>query len=562
MLIFDGEDSTLFRNASKELYRFLAAFIWSGRCERLGFDEIWLDCTDMIDYNMSILNLSNLKKCFFQLDKLNPCAGFEFDATVLSGHSFPAQEAIDYAQQGSNGAKPDGVQILELRLRLASHLAGHLRSRLEQEKGYTATCGISVNKLLSKLVGNLHKPNSHTTLLPPYNSNSSEQECNVNFFLDSHDIGKIPGVGFKVSQKLREYILDRPAAFHDGLVYGRSKESVSVGDVRKHPQTSPEALNKVLGGAGWPKDIGYKVLDLLNGRDDSEVNFTKQVPTQISIEDSYLRLDTIEEVEKEFFKLSNSLVKRMRLDLVDAEQDDQAIPADEFHNQDRGQFRLPNKDFLGIRWLAIPRTLRLSTRPRPPKNADDTQPRTFNRISRSCALPSFALSNQPVETIASRLVRDTLIPLFTKLHPEKNGWNLSLINLAVISMQTMAGDTRISEGRDISRMFRQQEGESTKIIVQQRGPPNGTTAQNYQDGLVDAKHTMQGHVAEESNVDTTENAQGSEDHLVWTQESSQLDDPWDNEYEALHPGESCSLCGASMPRFALEAHYRFHLSPD
>ena len=36
-----GEDLTRFRDASKDLYGFLQKCIWSGRSERLGFDEVW-----------------------------------------------------------------------------------------------------------------------------------------------------------------------------------------------------------------------------------------------------------------------------------------------------------------------------------------------------------------------------------------------------------------------------------------------------------------------------------------------------------------------------------------
>ena len=35
-----GEDIGRFRDASKELYSFIKAFSWSGRVERLGFDEV------------------------------------------------------------------------------------------------------------------------------------------------------------------------------------------------------------------------------------------------------------------------------------------------------------------------------------------------------------------------------------------------------------------------------------------------------------------------------------------------------------------------------------------
>lgn len=35
-----GEDIGRFRDASKELFAFLAGYSWGGRVERLGFDEV------------------------------------------------------------------------------------------------------------------------------------------------------------------------------------------------------------------------------------------------------------------------------------------------------------------------------------------------------------------------------------------------------------------------------------------------------------------------------------------------------------------------------------------
>lgn len=42
VVIIMGEDLTRFRDASKELYKFLRTFSWSGKVERLGFDEVSL----------------------------------------------------------------------------------------------------------------------------------------------------------------------------------------------------------------------------------------------------------------------------------------------------------------------------------------------------------------------------------------------------------------------------------------------------------------------------------------------------------------------------------------
>lgn len=40
VIIILGEDLSRFRNASKELYNFLRSYAWSGKVERLGFDEV------------------------------------------------------------------------------------------------------------------------------------------------------------------------------------------------------------------------------------------------------------------------------------------------------------------------------------------------------------------------------------------------------------------------------------------------------------------------------------------------------------------------------------------
>lgn len=44
VVIVLGEELGRFRDASKSLYKFLASFTWSGKVERLGFDEVWMVC--------------------------------------------------------------------------------------------------------------------------------------------------------------------------------------------------------------------------------------------------------------------------------------------------------------------------------------------------------------------------------------------------------------------------------------------------------------------------------------------------------------------------------------
>lgn len=230
----------------------------------------------MVDYNLEVLNLHSLHSSFFHLSRNDPTVGFNFDCSRIAGHVVPPNDlGIDIAMKQDLGG-------LYLRLLLGSHLAQHVRHQLEEHKGYSSTVGISTSKLLSKLVGNVNKPKGQTTLLPPYNA-SDGTESNVTSFLDEHDIGKIPGIGLKSAQRIRNHVLARPAAFDAGLVYGGTNDNVKVRDVRMFPFMGVKVLEQLLGGPGAPKDIAIKIWHLINGIDTTEVACVREVPQQISI---------------------------------------------------------------------------------------------------------------------------------------------------------------------------------------------------------------------------------------------------------------------------------------
>jgi len=48
LVIVLGEDLTLFRDESKANFLFLKQFVWSGRIEKLGFDEVFMDVTEQV----------------------------------------------------------------------------------------------------------------------------------------------------------------------------------------------------------------------------------------------------------------------------------------------------------------------------------------------------------------------------------------------------------------------------------------------------------------------------------------------------------------------------------
>ncbi|UKZ54705.1 hypothetical protein TrVGV298_008517 [Trichoderma virens] len=435
LVLVDGEDLTPFRDMSKILFNFLRSHSWNGKAERLGFDEVFLDVTDIIDVDLE-----------------NP---------------------------------------IYLRHLLGSHLAQFLRLKLEQDFGYTSTCGISTNKLLSKLVGSKNKPQNQTTLL------AFNDEDIINF-VDGHKLRTIPGMGSKITHLLESHILskelDKDSGPFDSLVTAR--------EARLHPTISPSFLETLLGGPGAERGIGSRVWGFLHGVDPTEVKEASDVPSQISIEDTYKGLETVPKITEELHKLSCSLIRRMRVDLVILD-DGSDIPGSR-------------------KWIARPRTLRLSIRSWP--KADATQPQNFGRVSRSGPLPNFVFDlKTDIEEIAQQLVAEALLPLLRRLQNEKGQtWNLQLINICAANMVTGATGDKTGAGRDIATMFKKQD----EVLAPWRITSDDTDEDEKIIG-----NELENPLSEDSDSD-----------ISWEATDNSI----------------CTTCGHSIPSFALSAHSRYH----
>ncbi|TEA19583.1 DNA polymerase iota [Colletotrichum sidae] len=264
LVIIEGEDLTPFRDMSKTLFGYLRAFSWNGKAERLGFDEVFLDVTDIIQYNMLCLNKLSLSESFFYLSRQDPEKGFLCDLTSPAG--------CVYGSALGDVDDPKYVRLL-----LASHLAFHTRTKLEEMFGFTASVGVSTNKLLSKLAGCVNKPRNQTTLM-------SNVDHVVTEFMDAHSVRKVPGIGFKTSRILESQYLSTQPGPEDA---DRETSPLKVCHVRLHPDTAPGMLEKLLGGPGSERGVGERVWGLLHGVDDTEVKDASDIPSQISIEDTY-----------------------------------------------------------------------------------------------------------------------------------------------------------------------------------------------------------------------------------------------------------------------------------
>jgi DNA polymerase iota len=530
-----GEDLDPFRAASKRLCNFLLECTWSRRAERLGFDEVWLDVTDMVAFNVPLVNHEDPTQSFFRLDRDDPSKGFVYDATNYAGHSYPSGFRPQGPSQELSDPLTASLQTVETQMVLGSHLARYLRHLLAEEMHFTATVGVSVNKTLSKLVGNLHKPDGQTTLAPPYFFGANHAQT----FMDGHDIGKVPGIGFKTAQALRAAILGREATFDEGLVYGDTKELVSVHAVRTMAGMSAERMAQLLAGPGAPRDLGQRVWQLLHGVDETPVALARTIPTQISIEDSYLRLDSRDEMRRQLVKLTTRLVERLRHDL-------------------RAEDTV---------WLGRPQTLRLTTRARPLRGPDGTRQRSFKRVSKSGPMPRWvcaAESGEAAANVAERLVATTLTPLFKALHPDRHGLDLSLINVAATNMLDLASH---GKARDIGGMFKAQaqlvRGEADHIeaglasyVESERISRPEAELISHPEPPVSAWHT-EAKGSEDIDIDMASSTQDTEPLDSWHETMDGFELP-DHEQDQL----ACPLCAAAMPAFAVEAHLRWHEAVD
>ncbi|KAG7481552.1 hypothetical protein MATL_G00067920 [Megalops atlanticus] len=159
LVLVSGEDLTHYREISYKVTELLEGY--SPLVERLGFDENFMDVTDMVDAKL----------------RQEPVPS---DFTV-NGHIYNRQSLDTRAEA-------------HMRLAIGSHIAAKVRAALHTKLGLTGCAGIATNKLLAKLVSGTFKPNQQTTVLP---------ESTADLMTSQAGLRKVPGVGHRTAQRLQ-----------------------------------------------------------------------------------------------------------------------------------------------------------------------------------------------------------------------------------------------------------------------------------------------------------------------------------------------------------------------
>ncbi|KGI76928.1 DNA polymerase IV [Oleiagrimonas soli] len=148
----------------------------------------------------------------------------------------------------------------------ATATAEAIRATIFEETELTASAGIAPNKFLAKIASDWNKPNGQFVIRP----------SQVEAFLTPLDVGKIPGVGKVMQQRLAKLGIR------------------TVGDLRTHPRA---ALEQRFGR--W----GGRLYELARGIDERAVSNERELQ-QISSEDTFAEDLSLEALEADIRRLA------------------------------------------------------------------------------------------------------------------------------------------------------------------------------------------------------------------------------------------------------------------
>ncbi|KAL8615934.1 hypothetical protein ACOMHN_034610 [Nucella lapillus] len=249
LLLVSGEDLTRYREMSYKISEFLIKY--TPNVERLGFDENFLDVTEMVEQRIR----GDLAK------------------EDVVGHIYSPQDTAE----SDSRVKPCSCGCHH-RLAVGSQIAADIRSALNVELGISGCAGIAHNKLLAKVAGSQHKPNQQTTVYPRHGPS---------LVIGLTAARRIPGIGSATSRRLKVLGVE------------------TVHDLQHAPSMQLEEEFGVT--------MATTIQSLAFGMDPSPV-VTYGKPQMLSIEDSFQCCNTEKDATSRVSQLITNLLPRVQDD--------------------------------------------------------------------------------------------------------------------------------------------------------------------------------------------------------------------------------------------------------
>jgi DNA polymerase iota len=499
----------------------VTSFVWGGKVEKLGLDELFLDVTEQIN--------SHLKSILPTSPTISSTQIFHIDTpSNPSGRTFtyPFGTHEGHLEPSSNPISSPAIPFSTLQLFVASHFAQHIRAELFSTLGYTTSAGIASTKLVAKLLSDLHKP-ALQSLQNPYTSRLEWQD-----WLDKFKVEKLNGFGFRTGWILRNKILGEEmpprGAFGDadkvngsflddgyseGLLNGRpSSGTLTVGKVRT--SCTPEEFLSWFG-----ERLGPRLWGLLHGEDDGQVIPTPTFPKQISVEDSYPDNRTLGVLFANLAILTKSLVRRLDHDLTEK----------------------------GI-YIRFPKTLRLSMR-----NHHTKTPRESKSARMPVELFDLTLPKERRVELVLRTVTTLAKTMIGSWPPD---WRVGVINIAATDLmeeipgfgiQKFIANAKKAEVEEVDWDFIRELPEDIQEEVLRR----------YRLSPDKLKSSMEAMDVDPQSVPESEDMKIDG---ISSGETDQSDEDWDDveDGDLEDTKDTCGICGVRIFSWMREAHNLYH----
>lgn len=275
MRMINGESLSRYRAAGTMLIGWLRKIIKSP-IERLGLEELRCEISPAIAKIVAELDLAQLaissdlpdeagdgiKVHFYETELYLPDFFFGFN-----GKSIPA--GFDRFSAGREN----------IEYYLAGHIAQYIQEKMKLDTGYSCSIGVGSSISLAKIACGVNKPYGVTVLWPGY-----EQE-----FLNRQSLRKVPGFGSKTILNLANYGVDA---------------STTIAEF--HSKVPKEDFVKIAPGELYELSWCREKTQLVDW----------QLPSQVSVEETWATPLVSSQVPEEVEKLVDSLLSQAQLDIV------------------------------------------------------------------------------------------------------------------------------------------------------------------------------------------------------------------------------------------------------